>query len=149
MAMWSCATLSMRVVVAEEPPQAERPRQTATARLKTAGMLRMASLVHEKFGEEFVCPVALRTSEERVRRVLLDDLSVGHEHHTMGRTAREAHFVRHDQHAHAVARELNHHVEYFLDHFGIECGRRLVEENQRRIHRQRASDGGALLLSAR
>jgi hypothetical protein len=48
----------------------------------------------------------------------------------------------------AVARELDHHVEYLLDHLGIERGCRLVEEDQLGIHRQGASDGGALLLPA-
>ena len=62
--------------------------------------------------------------------------------------AREAHLVRDDDHRHAVAGELLHHLEHLADHLRVERARRLVEEHQRRLHGQRARDRDALLLAA-
>ena len=45
--------------------------------------------------------------------------------------------------------ELLHHVEHVADRLRVERARRLVEEHQRRVHRERARDRDALLLSAR
>ena len=51
-------------------------------------------------------------------------------------------------HGHALAGEIDHHVEHFLDHFGVERRGRLVEQHRDRVHRQRARDRDALLLAA-
>ena len=40
-------------------------------------------------------------------------------------------------------------VEHLGDQFGVERAGRLVEQHRLRVHRQRAGDGGALLLAAR
>jgi hypothetical protein len=62
---------------------------------------------------------------------------------------REAHLVGDDDHGHARAGEVDHHVEHLGDHLGIERGGRLVEQHHPRLHAQRAGDGDALLLAAR
>jgi hypothetical protein len=57
--------------------------------------------------------------------------------------------VRHDHHGHALARQLGHDVEHFVDHLRIERRGRLVEEHRERIHRERPRDRHPLLLTAR
>ena len=44
--------------------------------------------------------------------------------------------------------ELDHHVEHFLDHLGVERRGRLVEQHDLGRHAQRARDRHALLLAA-
>jgi hypothetical protein len=44
--------------------------------------------------------------------------------------------------------EGGHHVEDLLDHLGVERGGGLVEQHDLGLHRQRAGDGGSLLLAA-
>src|SRR5712664_1300737 len=63
--------------------------------------------------------------------------------------ARKADFVRHHHHRHAATGKLLHDREHFTDQFGIERTRRLVEQHQHRLHRQRASNRHPLLLPAR
>src|SRR4051794_2565984 len=67
--------------------------------------------------------------EKFVRLVHLDDLAEIHEDHAVRNLTREAHFVRHAQHGHALLGQLHHGVEHFLDHLGIERGGRLVEQH--------------------
>ena len=62
--------------------------------------------------------------------------------------AREAHLVRRDQHRHPAGGELADHVEHLRDELGVERARDLVEEQQPRLHRERAHDRDALLLAA-
>jgi hypothetical protein len=44
---------------------------------------------------------------------------------------------------------LDHRIEHFLDHLGVERRGRLVEQHDLGLHAQRAGDGHALLLAAR
>jgi YgiT-type zinc finger domain-containing protein len=60
----------------------------------------------------------------------------------------KAHLVGHAQHGHAFFGQLDHHVEHFLDHFGVERRGRLVEQHDLRLHAQRPGDRHALLLAA-
>ena len=66
----------------------------------------------------------------------------------MRHLAGKAHFVGDDHHGHALAGEVDHHVEHLADHFGIERRGRLVEQHGDRVHRERAGDRDALLLAA-
>jgi ABC-type glutathione transport system ATPase component len=91
----------------------------------------------------------LRLRKERLRLVDLDDLAFVHERHAVRHLPRESHFVRDDDHGHAVLREGGHGVEHLLDHLGIEGRGRLVEQHDARAHAERAGDGDALLLAAR
>src|SRR5215212_1957174 len=104
--------------------------------------------VGEDLGQEVLGALALGGAEELLRRGLLDQLAVGHEDHAVGRAAGEAHLVGHHHHRHALACERGHDVEHLVDHLRVERRGRLVEEHQLGLHRQRAGDGGALLLTA-
>ncbi len=57
---------------------------------------------------------------------------VVHHHHAVGRLSRKPHLVRDDDHRHAFAAQLLHHLEHLADHLGIERARCLVEEHERR-----------------
>src|SRR5690348_15376066 len=54
--------------------------------------------VREDLAEEVLGAVGPRVGEERLRRRVLDDLAVGHEHDAVGRLAGEAHLVGDDDH---------------------------------------------------
>jgi hypothetical protein len=43
--------------------------------------------------------------------------------------------------------EAAHHGEYLADQFRVESGRRFIEEDRTRLHRERTGDGDPLLLS--
>ncbi len=78
---------------------------------------------------------------------LLHDHAAVHEHDLIGDLAREADLMGDDHHRHAFLGEGQHDVEHLAHQFGIERGRRLVEQHDLRLHRQRACDGDALLLA--
>src|SRR5262249_60589824 len=78
-----------------------------------------------------------------------DDAAVINEDHMVGGIAREAHLVAHDEHGHAAALELAHHVEHAAYELGIERGGGLVEQHDLGFERERASDRHPLLLTAR
>ena len=79
---------------------------------------------------------------------LLDHDTTVHEQHATRHLSRETHLVSHDDHRHALLREVTHDVEHLLDHLRVERAGRLVEEHDLRVHRQPARDGDALLLPA-
>ena len=72
-----------------------------------------------------------------------------HEHHPVGDVPCEAHLVGHAQHRHARPCQLLHHVQDLADHLRVERGRRLVEQHDPRLHRERPCDRDPLLLTAR
>jgi hypothetical protein len=53
-----------------------------------------------------------------------------------------------DEHGHALAGEIGHDGQDLVDHLRVERRGGLVEEQSVRLHRQRPSDGHALLLAA-
>ena len=108
-----------------------------------------AASVVEDLRQEQPGALRARIAEELLRRRLLDDLALVHEDDAVGDRAGKAHLVRDDQHGHARARQLHHHVQHLLDHLGIERRGRLVEQHDARVHAQRAGDRHALLLPAR
>ena len=61
--------------------------------------------------------------------------------------ADEAHFVRHDQHGHALPREQADRIEDLRYEFWIECRRHLVKQQDFRLQSQRSGDSDALLLA--
>ena len=89
-----------------------------------------------------------RVGEEVRRRTILDDAPAIHEQNAIGGLARKAHFMRNAQHRAPLIGEARHHLEHFLDHLGIECRRRFIEQQDGRFHGERASDSGPLLLTA-
>src|SRR5437660_198628 len=90
-----------------------------------------------------------RSRKELLRGRVLDDLAALHEHDAIGDAAREPHLVRYHDAGHALVRELGHDIENFLNHFRVERGGWFVVEHELRLHRERASNGDALLLAAR
>ena len=54
-----------------------------------------------------------------------------------------------DDHAHALARQLQHHVQHLAHHLRIQRRRDLVQQDHFRVHAQCPHDGNALLLTAR
>ncbi|ENO96781.1 proline/glycine betaine ABC transporter periplasmic protein [Thauera phenylacetica B4P] len=57
--------------------------------------------------------------------------------------------MRHHHHGAALLGERAHHLEHLADELGVERRGGLVEQQHRRLHRQRARDRHALLLAAR
>ena len=53
-----------------------------------------------------------------------------------------------DNHRQALFGEVAHDFEHFADHLGVECARRLVEQQNFGLHRKRAGYCDALLLTA-
>src|SRR5665647_2205243 len=107
------------------------------------------SSVSEDLAQEVLGPARLRVGEELLGCVLLDDPALRHEHHPVGGPAGKAHLVGDDDHRHPVLGQPGHDVEDLVDHLGVERRSRLVEEHDLGIHRQRPSDGHALLLATR
>ena len=66
----------------------------------------------------------------------------------MSDAPREAHFMGDDDHGHAVARQIAHDFQHFVDHFRVQGRGRLVEEHDLGPHGERAGNGDALLLAA-
>ena len=69
------------------------------------------------------------------------------EDHAAGHLAGKAHFVGHDHHRHALACELDHHIQHLAHHFGIQRRGGLVKQHDDRVHRQGAGNCHALLLA--
>src|SRR5581483_1138974 len=105
--------------------------------------------IRQNLAEEQPGAVAFRVGDELLRRPALDDLAAVHQQDRVGDGAGEPHLVGDAEHGHAVARQLDHHVEHFLDHLRVERRGRLVEQHDLGLHAQRAGDRHALLLAAR
>src|SRR6266446_6065363 len=101
----------------------------------------------ENLGQELLRPLVVRAREEVLRRALFEHTAVVHHHHPVGRFAREAHLVRHDDHGHPNCRELLHDREHLADRLRIEGARRFVEQHERRLHRERPRNRDPLLLT--
>src|SRR5580700_3349849 len=95
---------------------------SSTATLSSFSML-------QYLRQEQLRPVAAWLAEKVGGRRVLDDLTLVHEHDTVGDLAGKTHFVRHHDHGHAILGERHHDVEYFLNHFRIERRGRLVEQH--------------------
>ena len=51
-------------------------------------------------------------------------------------------------HGHAAGGQLLHDIQHLAHHFRVQCGGRLVEQHDLRLHHHGADDGNPLLLSA-
>src|SRR5579864_1990871 len=98
--------------------------------------------------QELLRAVAAGLAEEIVLERVFDDFALVHEDDAVGDLAGKAHFMGHDHHGHAVAREIDHDVEYLADHFRVERRRRLVEQHRDRVHGKRTRNRDALLLAS-
>ena len=84
-----------------------------------------------------------------VWRSFFDDLPLVHEDDAVRDRSGKAHLVRHAEHGQALARQLDHHAEHFLNHLGVERRGGFVEQHDVRLEAKRARDRHALLLAAR
>src|SRR5215472_7852224 len=85
--------------------------------------------------------------EYSVRGARLVDRAIGDEHDPIGEMVGEAELMRDQQHRATLFGKRMYHPKHLADELGVERGRRLVEEQHFRLHRQRAGDCDALLLS--
>src|SRR3546814_1621723 len=90
-----------------------------------------------------------RAIEEIVRRGYLDDFAGLHEHNPIGHFPRKPKLVRNDNHGHSVLRKIDHDIEDFAYHLGVQRAGGLVEQHDLRLHGQGPGDGHPLLLPAR
>src|SRR5712691_5874305 len=110
--------------------------------------LARTSRVSEDFLEEALRALLAGAAKEGLGLAGLHDHALVHEDDAVGDLAGEAHLVGDDDHGHALAGEVQHDVEHFVDDFGIERAGGLVEEHHLGPHGERARDGDALLLAA-
>ncbi len=111
-------------------------------------MLFFLSMIEDR-AQEAARPLVFRPVEDVCGRAALDQSSAIHEDHAVGDLAGKAHFMRDDHHGDAGAGELAHDIEDLADHFRVEGRCRFVEEQDSRLHGERAGDRDALLLTAR
>ena len=74
--------------------------------------------------------------------------AVVEKNHAVRNVGREMHLMRHDDHRHALARKLFHHLEHLTDQLRIERRGRFIEQDGLRIDRKRPRDADTLLLAA-
>ena len=99
--------------------------------------------VHEGLGG-----AAHRMFEDLLRRTVLVDHALVHEEDAGGHIAGETHFVRDDEHGHAVPGQLPDDAEHLSHHRGVQGRCRFVEKDHLRMHGQRPGNGHALFLPA-
>jgi len=90
----------------------------------------------------------LRVSEELLRLRFFENLAFVDEDHAVCNFLGKAHFMSYDYHGHAFSCQCLHEIENFADHFRVESGCGLVEEDYVGIHGKGADDGNSLLLTA-
>ena len=88
--------------------------------------------------------------EDRVGGTHFDDLAEVHDEHALGHHADHVQVVRDEQVRHSEARaQVRQQVQDHRLHGDIQRRRRLVEDQERGVQRDRTPDAHALLLSAR
>ncbi len=103
----------------------------------------------QNLGQELAATRVLGVIEEVLGRALLQNAAVLHKDDAVGHLARKAHLVRHADHGDVLLRELNHNVQYLLDHLGVERRGRLGKAQDVGRHGERTRDSDALLLTGR
>ena len=106
----------------------------------------LGNLMPEDLRDELSSPWLTGRVENRSGRPDLKNASTGQKGNSRRHLADEAHFVRHDQHGHALPREQADEIEDFRYEFWIECRGDLIKEQDFRLESQRPRDSDALLL---
>src|SRR5262245_20373839 len=101
-----------------------------------------------KAGEEGLGALLTGVLQHLVGRALLVDDTLVQKEHLPGHVIGKTELVCDDQHGHALVREVAHGAQHLADELGIERGRHLVEQDDGRLHGERACDRHALLLAA-
>ena len=105
------------------------------------------ALVLEDFRQEAAGPVRAWGAEELFGLHVLDDLATIHEHNAVGHFAGKAHFMGDAHHGHALAGQLDHDVQHFVDHFRVERRGWFIEQHGDRVHGPGPGNGDPLLLT--
>ena len=79
---------------------------------------------------------------------LLDDMAIFHIHHPAGRLARHFNFVGDDNLGDAGFSQLANDADDLSRDFRVKRRGRLIEQQDLRLHHQRAGDSHTLLLAA-
>ena len=165
MRLWTPTDMTIRPLTAAllalglaAPPQAqtrdavtEEPR--TAARVASSDALRTQGTIPVELrqgAEEGLGVRVLRSREELARGRLLDHLTRIHDHDVVGDLGDHAHVVGDRDHRHVVvAPELVEEIEHLRLHGHVECGRRLVRDQQVGLARDRDRDHHALAHAAR
>src|SRR5512139_2959054 len=87
--------------------------------------------------------------EQLRRRTGLYDEAVVEERQAVGDVPRKIHLVGDNQHGHAIGSKITQDRQHLANEFGIERRRDFVQQHVTWLHRERAGDGEALLLTPR
>src|SRR5438552_14604243 len=112
---WAGASLVAPITVIAKP------------RASTRRNGRMASSSQDLL-EEALGALLVRAREKGLGLTGLHDDALVHEDDAVGHLAGETHLEGHDDHGHALAREVQHDVQHLVDDLRIERARGLVEE---------------------
>src|SRR5437879_9375262 len=140
-ARWATCSTSLR----DRPDMA---RMIARRAARRPGRDRTRSGSH-RAGEEVPRPRIAGVVEELGVGPGLDEHPVVDEVDPIGGLAGEGHLVGHDDHRRALVGQLLHDLQDLADQRRVESRRRLVEEEDLRLHRERPGDRDSLLLAAR
>ena len=84
--------------------------------------------------------------EEVFRLGAFKHFALIHENDPVGNFSCKPHFMGHAHHGHAVACQPLHGLKHLTHHLGVKRRCRLIKQHHRRVHRQGACNGYALLL---
>ena len=126
-------------------PEQAAGNKKISAQLRGDFLLK-AMLQH--LGQERLQAGMLGVGEQLLRGLVLLDFAVVDEDDAVGDLARKAHLMGDDQHGDAGVGQLLHQFQDLADHFGVQRGGGLIEEDDVRVHGQGAGNGDALLLAA-
>ena len=87
--------------------------------------------------------------DDLLSRALFNNDAAVHEHDAVGDIARERHLMRHNDHGHMLSGELLDDLQHLSGKLRVERTGGFVEEHDIGVQAQCASNGNALLLSAR
>src|SRR5699024_9711688 len=73
--------------------------------------------------------------------------AISHKDHLVGDFLGKAHLVGHHDHGHATFGQVLHYAQNFADELRVKGGGRLIEKHELRLHRHRARNRYALLLT--
>src|SRR5207253_877781 len=102
----------------------------------------------KNLADELASSLGLGLVEDSGRTSLFNYISIRHQNHLAGELANERHFVRDDQHCHALGREHADGVEHVIDEFWIQRRGDLVEQENLWPQCEGTGDCNPLLLSA-
>src|SRR5476649_1155239 len=95
------------------------PKLDCFASARNDGEKPSRASMRQNLRQKLLRAVAAGAAEEIVLALILDDFALVHEDHPVRYLAGKTHFMGDHHHGHALAGEIDHHVEHFRDHLGI------------------------------